>query len=218
MSPSANPLLKSLYSGPDTDPVVKMCYAIVAGDAVLASDAVAEAKKKGVDLVGVRDRDAPLAFRLIRPAARDSTVLHDACFYAAAHGHNQIVGLLLKAGADPNLQDVFGYRPLHQAAVTNNAAVCRMLLDAGADIDAQSNKGYTALHTAIYRRCNESSSILILRGASLRLTNERGQTPLDYAKDLNRGELMLRIQTATARRAAEKAMRKVRAAASRDER
>ena len=53
----------------------------------------------------------------------------------------QIVGLLLDAGADPNVHGTFEQTPLHQAADTGNLALVRTLLAAGADVNARSDIG-----------------------------------------------------------------------------
>jgi ankyrin repeat protein len=56
--------------------------------------------------------------------------------------------LLLKAGADPNLPDKKGWRPLMAAAAAKNAALVDLLLDEGANPRAKSQDGRTALDVA----------------------------------------------------------------------
>lgn len=226
----------SWWVGANADPVTLFCHAIVTGDLTAAREALARSRAaakatpsprpSGTREHGeaggavtnavvtpvhlIRDREAPAAWRLIRNGrGKDATLLHEAALFAAAHGHISIVRLLVRAGAEVDALDMYGYGALHQAALTNNAAACRLLLDAGASIDAQSVKGYTPLHTAIYKRCNESATLLLERGASLKLTNQRGESPLAYAERHDRRELLTRLEAAAAKRAAERVLRRL---------
>ena len=52
---------------------------------------------------------------------------------AAVAGHVEVMRLLLKAGANPNLAGEDGLGPLHSAAIGGRAEAARVLLDAGAD-------------------------------------------------------------------------------------
>ena len=65
--------------------------------------------------------------------------------------HPGIVTMLLKAGADPNIQDEDGHTPVHMAAQFNrDSAVIATLLDAGVDWSLTGNGGYTPLHMAAH--------------------------------------------------------------------
>jgi len=46
--------------------------------------------------------------------------LHNACSF----GHEDVVGLLLEAGADPNTRDNWNYTPLHEAATKGKIEIC----------------------------------------------------------------------------------------------
>lgn len=46
--------------------------------------------------------------------------LHNACSF----GHEDVVGLLLEAGADPNTRDNWNYTPLHEAAIKGKIEIC----------------------------------------------------------------------------------------------
>ena len=54
--------------------------------------------------------------------------------------------LLEQHGADPNIGDYSGYRPLHY---TEDARIVQLLLEHGAEIDAKNDMGETALTMAI---------------------------------------------------------------------
>ena len=56
--------------------------------------------------------------------------------------------LLLDRGAEPNLQNNYGWTALHLAAKNGHEAVAKQLLDKGADASLQDNNGGTALHWA----------------------------------------------------------------------
>lgn len=70
----------------------------------------------------------------------DMRPLHSAC----AAGRGAIVGLLLKAGAQPNVIQAGGYTPLMAAAGLGNAPVVDMLLEYGADVAVKSDDNKTA--------------------------------------------------------------------------
>ena len=55
-----------------------------------------------------------------------------------------IVGLLLEAGAKPNVIQSGGYTPLMAAASQGNGPVVDMLLDYGADVSVKSDDERTA--------------------------------------------------------------------------
>lgn len=86
--------------------------------------------------------------------ARDkdgSTPLHCAVW----KGHQQVVALLLEAGADVNAQnenDHWGTTPLHAAAHANQASIAQLLIDSGADVNATDREGRTPMfHTTFHK-------------------------------------------------------------------
>jgi len=95
---------------------------------------------------------------------------------AARHGHVEVVCLLLKSGADPNLRD-FGpdyphETPLSTAAMTGQLEVCRELLAAGADPNLPTNPkqpgepgNWTALDWAIRAQQSAAADLLRAHGA-----------------------------------------------------
>lgn len=76
--------------------------------------------------------------------------------YAIHNTHDHIVEVLLRIGADMELEEQQGYTPLMVAALSDNATACEMLLDAGAILDTKDNKGRTALSMAC--RCAATAS------------------------------------------------------------
>ena len=57
---------------------------------------------------------------------------------AVRNGHKDVVRLLLRNGADPNIRNDTGLTPLHIACMTGATAIVEMLLHFGADTDAES--------------------------------------------------------------------------------
>lgn len=91
------------------------------------SDAVEECIKSGID-VNTQDTDW-----------NDRTPLHWACM----KGHGDIVQLLLKNEANPNLLMDNGWNSLHSAAETGHLSIIRALVQYGADIFKQDRYGDT---------------------------------------------------------------------------
>lgn len=60
----------------------------------------------------------------------------------------QVLTALLRAGADPNMPNAGGWRPLHLAAHHENDKLVRVLLDAGANPKAGHANGYYPIDTA----------------------------------------------------------------------
>ncbi len=95
--------------------------------------------------------------------------------------YDNAVGLLLKAGADPNIHNDRGQTPLHCANGFNSIA---SLLKAGANPNQQDNQGKTPLHYAAKVGLDKESINLFLESrAKLNILDKQGKTPLDVAID-----------------------------------
>jgi len=109
---------------------------------------------------------------------------HTPLLVAARDGHTEIVGLLLRAGADVNATEpTFGAVPLHKAVYNGHVASTRLIAGwPGVDLDFQGpTNGYTPLHDAIWHGYEECALILIEAGASLDLLGHDNTTPLALA-------------------------------------
>lgn len=67
---------------------------------------------------------------------------------ASSFGHVEVVRLLLKHGADPNVKDNWQFTPLMEAAIKGKVEVCIVLLQNGADTASVNSEGKTPLELA----------------------------------------------------------------------
>jgi ankyrin repeat protein len=111
---------------------------------------------------------------------------------AAYEGHNEIVRLLLEAGADVAAIDPgMKATALHAAAYAGRTEAAKLLIAYKIDIDKQGPyNGYTALHDAIWQSHTETAKIIIEAGADLTLKSSRGETPLEFARSKKLKELV----------------------------
>ena len=95
----------------------------------------------------------------------------------------EIVSLLLKEGADPNIKNNDGNSPL-LAPWSNkyfNFEEVERLLEAGADINIQDKRGDTALMKATKRHSPRVAYLLLQKGADPNIRNNAGMSPLNVA-------------------------------------
>jgi len=88
---------------------------------------------------------------------------------AAVNGNAEILGMLLEAGADPNMTvSVTGDTPLMLAARTGNIDAVEVLLDHGADVNGRETWGQTTpLMWAVAENHADVAKLLIDRGADI---------------------------------------------------
>lgn len=107
---------------------------------------------------------------------------------AACHGHTEVVRLLLKAGADVDLQDDMGETALFAAAKEGHRDAVTALLDAGADTAIADTDGVSALHVAAGRGSAEIVQALIRAGADIEAIDNSKATPLCAAASYGKAE------------------------------
>jgi hypothetical protein len=132
------------------------------------------------------EREPSLATR--RFAGR--TILHFAC----GAGCLDVVRLVLKMGADPNIEDRGGHTPLYcvanECAGESGAEIVRTLVRAGAKVNACGGvTKATALHMAARRGFGEIARALVDCGAALEARDRKGDTPLQRALNCRRYEV-----------------------------
>jgi TonB family protein len=88
-----------------------------------------------------------------------------ALMHAAAGGHDEIVEMLLEAGASVNRQNRQGQTALHLAAIHGRAASARRLLEGGADFELDDSEARSPLYRAVQNR--HADVIEMLQAAAL---------------------------------------------------
>jgi ankyrin repeat protein len=104
---------------------------------------------------------------------------------AAKHGNANLIGQLMKAGADPNDPVNFvnaGETPLMQSARAGSVEAVNLLLLAGAKVNAREGwNGQSALHWAAAEGESAAIEALIAGGADIRQRSNAGSTPFMFA-------------------------------------
>ena len=93
---------------------------------------------------------------------------------------------LFEAGADVNLQNKYGWTPLHIAIRRDRRDMVEYVLDNGADIDRADAVGWTPLMESIMDNMTELCGYLVERGANKTIANDRGATAPMLAQKFGR--------------------------------
>lgn len=98
--------------------------------------------------------------------------LHVAC----SKGNMPLINLLLRKGANVNLQDIYGNAPIMYAIDKGKIEVMRVLINNGADVNRADYRGNTPLHNAAVTNNFDAVSMLLRSGAdpdALDFNNEK---------------------------------------------
>lgn len=90
---------------------------------------------------------------------------------------------LLRAGVNPNLQDIAGYTPLHHASVGGMKSLVKALLKAGVDVDVVNIEGRSPLHYAAAYGHAEVAGLLLDAGADAEIEDINGTTANEIMKN-----------------------------------
>lgn len=116
--------------------------------------------------------------------------------WAAQYGNADIVQQFIKAGAQVNLKDNYGYTPLLRATLrydnTSSAEIVQILLDAGAEVDTEGDSGITPLTTAFSNNEIDAAQKLIAAGADVNRKNKDGRTSLFFVSRTSDFELLIK--------------------------
>ncbi|XP_026174726.1 NF-kappa-B inhibitor epsilon [Mastacembelus armatus] len=106
-----------------------------------------------------------------------------ACLHLAAlNRQHEIMKLLVKKGADLNIQEgTSGKTALHLAVDLHDIKSVKLLLNKGANVDAAMFNGCTPLHLAVGRQDAAIATLLCQSGADTMLRNMEDETALDLA-------------------------------------
>ena len=97
---------------------------------------------------------------------------------------------LFKAGADVNLQNKYGWTPLHISIRRDRREMVDFLLKNGADIDRTDGVGWTPLMECIMDDMPELCKTLIDAGADTSIANQRGATAAMLVQKFARTSMM----------------------------
>jgi len=93
-------------------------------------------------------------------------------------GDEEMIGLLLSAGADVTMRDNRENTALHHAAMRGVMQVIKALVDAGSEIDAQNKQGWTPLMNACYWCQPDAVAVFIELGAKVDVVNKEQRSAL----------------------------------------
>ncbi|KAF7535702.1 hypothetical protein G7054_g5189 [Neopestalotiopsis clavispora] len=112
--------------------------------------------------------------------------------YAAFHGgHQEIVDILLRAGADPNPPYQTGHSLLWFAVKEGHEDRVRFLLDSGAQVDVSGDSEQrTPLSLAVSHGFKAVTRVLLEHGAQVENVDDEGYTPLAKASELGYVDIM----------------------------
>ncbi len=98
---------------------------------------------------------------------------------------NEVIQLLVKAGADVNRQNLYGQTPLMGAVLdiyydyhSNVQHHLQLLLSCGADVNVQDRRGWSAMHYAAQRGSVSCMEILMQAGCCCNVSGSLGERPL----------------------------------------
>ncbi len=100
-----------------------------------------------------------------------------------ATGASEILGVLMKGGANPNLPNAQGWLPLQTALEYCPAPLIKQLVDGGLDIHQKDQQGYDALLLAILQARPDAALLFLEKGADPDVEAKTGVTPLFLALD-----------------------------------
>ncbi len=114
--------------------------------------------------------------------------------HAAEGGHEEIVELLITAGADLHATTVSmlgggGWIPLHSAARQGHRGIVELLIEMGTDVNTRDSAGKSTLHDAVLEGHKGIVELLINKGADLNAKSGYYGTPLHVAGSIGHKEI-----------------------------
>ena len=119
--------------------------------------------------------------KLIRELIDEGANIEPLWFCAARYGYLDIIKLLLKAGANPNIKDSSGNTALIWVSINGHLNIVRLLLKAGANPNIKDSNGNTALTRASRHGHLDIVKLLLKAGADPNIQNNYGYTALIWA-------------------------------------
>ena len=122
---------------------------------------------------------------------------------ALAGRHFELAQILCRKGSSVNILGHDGNSPLHSAVNHTDFELVQALVDCGADVNRRNEYGFilfllsqigeigkTSLHLALILGRIDIARILVEHGASVKVKDESGKSPLDYALEEQRREII----------------------------
>ena len=111
--------------------------------------------------------------------------------YAASSGSVEAISLLVKAGAMIDMMDFSDMYPISLAIVGNHLEAVKVLVKSGANINKPGFKKLTALHMCLEEKLNPQIALFLIQsGANVNAVDETGNTPLHYAVEIKKIEVV----------------------------
>ena len=85
---------------------------------------------------------------------------HDLVISMTQSLNDPVARLLIAHGADPNIPDVDGYTPLHNASMRGLIEIVRLLIELGANLEVKDKQGRTPLGLATRHKHEETVKLL----------------------------------------------------------
>ena len=105
---------------------------------------------------------------------------------------NNIEGFkaLFEEGEDLNIQNKYGWTPLHVSIRRDRREMVEYLLEKGADINKIDGVGWTPLMEAVMDDMTELVGLLVEKGSDLSIANQRGATAGMLVQKFGRESMM----------------------------
>jgi ankyrin repeat protein len=155
-------------------------------------------------LKAVRERDATKATELVSQPGTAVVNLKDpssgeAALHILAKGRDYTwLSFLLGKGARPDIQNSKGETPLSIAAQLGWTDGAELLLGRGANVDLPNQRGETPLIMAVHNRDVPMVRLLLANGANpKRADHVAGYSAIDYARQDNRAQAIVKVLEGT---------------------
>lgn len=120
------------------------------------------------------------------------TALHAAVY----ENDLEIMQLLIRLGADPNIATRDGLTPLGSATWSGHFEAVRQLLAVGAKVNVQEYRhGQSPLMNAAWKGHRDIVKLLLEHGADRELRNPDGHTALDWARRFGHDDVVMLLET-----------------------
>ena len=106
------------------------------------------------------------------------------------HEDGEILPVLLRQGANPNVPNAKGQTPLDCCCASNKDVVVAMMIPYGVNLDSKKENGKTLLMEAIEQKDEKLARLLLKNGADVKAKDNDGDTVLHHAARAGLTELV----------------------------